>query len=178
LIEWPQPRCVIWVTRLRRDATSIACSANMSRRLKSRISPAFSAAQSALEDSQATGHSLSLCNALVHTACPIALWVGDLPSAERFLAMLRDHLAKHRMTVMNPLCSCLEGVLLVNQGNFTGLELIQTALNELRETRFHMCFPAYLAALAHGLSANGQVTEARITIEEALKHLAAAANLL
>jgi hypothetical protein len=77
------------------------------------------------------------------------LSVGDLPSLERFLAMLRDHLAKHRVTVTNPLRSCLEGVLLVNRGNFTGLELIQTALNELREARFHMRFPAYLAALAH-----------------------------
>lgn len=73
------------------------------------------------------------------------------------------------MTVMNPLCSSLEGVMLANQGNFTGLELIQTALNELREARFHMHFPAYLAALAHGLSANGQMTEASITIQEALE---------
>lgn len=86
--------------------------------------------------------------------CPIALWVGDLPSAERFLALLRDHLAKHRMTVMNPLCSCLVGVLLVKQGQFTGLGLIQTALNKLREAWFHTRFPAYHAALAHGLSAN------------------------
>jgi hypothetical protein len=169
------------VTRLRRDATSIvwlgryvpptqaphiarfqldqraAALGTLSNVLWLRGFPdqAVSAAQSALEDLQATGHSLSLCNALVHTACPIALWVGDLPSAERFLAMLRDHLRKRRMTVMNPLCSCLAGVLLVNQGNFTGLELIQTALNKLREARFHMRFPAYLAVLAHGLSANG-----------------------
>jgi hypothetical protein len=49
------------------------------------------------------GHAPFLNNALVHTACPIALWVGDLASAERFLALLRDHLAQHQMTVMNPL---------------------------------------------------------------------------
>ena len=125
-------------------------------------------AQSALDAALATNHALSLYNALGHGTCPVALYVGDWPEADRLLAMLLDHLAKHGMTIWNALSCCLQGTLLVKRGDVAGVQLLQSAIDELREMRFGLRYSAYLGALAQGLGAAGQVTEARAVIEEAL----------
>jgi predicted ATPase len=125
-------------------------------------------AQSALEAARATDHALSLYNALGHAACPIALYVGDWAGARRLLAMLLDHLEKHGLTVWNALGLCLQGTLLVKQGDMTGLPLLRSALDDLREMRFGLRYSAYLGTLAQGLGAAGRMKEARAAIEEAL----------
>jgi predicted ATPase len=125
-------------------------------------------AQNALDTARATNHALSLYNALGHGACPVALYVGDWPEADRLLAMLLEHLAKHGMTIWNALSCCLQGTLLVKRGDVAGVQLLRSAIDELREMRFGLRYSAYLGALAQGLGAAGQVTEARAAIEEAL----------
>jgi hypothetical protein len=52
-------------------------------------------AKSGVEEASITDHALSLCDALVQAACPIALFIGDLAAAERFVAMLLDYSARH-----------------------------------------------------------------------------------
>ena len=125
-------------------------------------------AQGALDDARAIGHALSLCGVLVHSACTIALYVGDLAATERYLAMLEEQLAKHTLNIWNALARCMRSMLLVERGDIAGLAMLRDALDELRETKFVSRYPAYLGTLAHGLGAHGLVVEARGTIEEAL----------
>jgi predicted ATPase/DNA-binding winged helix-turn-helix (wHTH) protein len=130
---------------------------------------AVRSAAATLEAAQATDHPLSLCNALGHAAFPVALYVGDLAAAERFLSMLLDFLAEHALTVWNVLALCLRGLLLVKRGDIAGLPILRSALDELRDMRFHLRYAAYLGMLADGLTAAGQIAQARETIEEALE---------
>src|SRR5207302_6865794 len=46
------------------------------------------AAHSTVEDAHAANHTISLCLALAHAACPLALLTGDLAAAEHYGAML------------------------------------------------------------------------------------------
>jgi predicted ATPase/DNA-binding winged helix-turn-helix (wHTH) protein len=126
-------------------------------------------ARATLEAAQATNHALSLCNALGHAAFPVALYVGDLAAAEEFLSTLLNHLADHTLTVWNALGLCLRGLLLVKRGDATGLPLLRSALDELRDMRFRLRYSAYVGTFANGLGAGGQMTEARAAIEEALE---------
>src|SRR5262245_6270392 len=130
---------------------------------------AVRSARATLEVAQATDHALSLCNALGHAAFPVALYVGDLARAEQFLSMLLNYLAEHALTVWNALGLCLRGLLLVKRGDATGLPLLRSALDELRDMRFRLRYSAYVGTLADGLGAAGQITEARVAIEEALE---------
>lgn len=126
-------------------------------------------AQGAVEDALATGHAISICNALAHAAFPIAMYVGDVAAAERFLQMLHDQLAKHALTIWNALGSCLRGMLLARQGDSAGLPLLRTALAGLREVGFRLRYSAYLGALARALGEAGQAAEGLIAIDEALE---------
>jgi len=69
----------------------------------------------------------------------------------------------------NALGLCLRGLLLVKQGDITGLPLLRSALDELRDMRFHLRYAAYLGMLADGFGAAGQIAQARTTIEEGLE---------
>jgi hypothetical protein len=120
------------------------------------------------DGARATSHALTLCNVLVHAACPIVLYVGDLAAAERSVATLLEHSAKHALTVWNALGRCLKGTLLLARGDVAGLELLRTALDWLREHRFGLRYAAYLGTFAQGMAAAGQTADARIAIDEAL----------
>lgn len=60
---------------------------------------AMRTAQRTIERARASDHAISLCYALARAACPVALWVGDLAAAERYVSMLLDHSAKLGMAV-------------------------------------------------------------------------------
>jgi predicted ATPase/DNA-binding winged helix-turn-helix (wHTH) protein len=126
-------------------------------------------AQRALEVARAAEHALSLCIALGVAACPIALYVGDWAEAERMVAMLLDHSAKHALTVWNTFGRCLQGALLVRRGDVAGLPILRAALDWHREARVGFRFTAFLGTLAQGLGAAGQAIEARKAIDEALE---------
>src|SRR4030095_2062736 len=130
---------------------------------------AVRSAQSALDGARATNHALTLCNALAHAACAIALYVGDLASAERSVTALLDHSAKHALTMWNALGGCLKGTLLLARGDIAGLALLRTALDWLREHRLSFRYPAFLGTLAQGMAAAGQTADARMAIDEALE---------
>ena len=56
---------------------------------------AVHAAELSIEEARATGHALSLCYALALAACPVALWVGNLATAELYTGLLVDTSRKH-----------------------------------------------------------------------------------
>ena len=126
-------------------------------------------ARRTVESAQARDHPISLCYALSSAACPIALRVGDLATAECYVSTLLDHSAKLAMAVWQAEGRCLKGGLLLKRGRVDdGLALFRTALGELRETGSVLRYGAFLGVLAEGLAAAGQVGAGRATVDEAL----------
>jgi predicted ATPase len=130
---------------------------------------ALRTAQDNVEDARRIGHALSLYYAL-EGACLIPLFVGDLPAAERSLAMLLDHSARHAGSRWYAWGRCFEGALLVKRGEVsTGLRLLRAALDDLRETRFVLRYTAFLGDLAEALSRAGEIARGLEAIDEALE---------
>jgi predicted ATPase len=122
-----------------------------------------------VEEARASDHALSLCYALAEAACPLALFVGDLATADGLVAMLLDRSAKHALSLAHACGRYLEGVLRIKRGDaVTGLQLLRAALDELGETRFVLRYTAFLGALVEDLIGAGQVAQALVTIDEAL----------
>jgi predicted ATPase/DNA-binding winged helix-turn-helix (wHTH) protein len=125
--------------------------------------------QGILEDTRAIDHTVSLCYALSAAACSVPLFVGDLAAAERSVAMLLDHSARHVLALWHSWARCLEGALFIKRGDVdAGLRLLRSALDELRESEFALPYTVFLGALAEGLAGVGQVTEGITAIDEAL----------
>jgi predicted ATPase len=132
---------------------------------------AIRTAQSSVDEAHAIGHSMSLCNALAHAACPIALFVGDFPAAERAMAMLLDESGKNGLILWQVRGRCLKGAVQIKQGDAVeGLRLIQAALAELRQTEFVLGCTEFAPALVEGFVRTGQVSQAAVAIDEALAH--------
>ena len=130
---------------------------------------AMRTAQSSVEEACVTDHALSLCNTLAQAACPIALFIGDLAAAERFVAMLLDHSARHALAVWHAEGHCFKGALFIQRGDVViGSQHLRCALDELRKIGFVQRYPAFLGALAEGLARAGQVAEGLVAIDEAL----------
>jgi predicted ATPase/DNA-binding winged helix-turn-helix (wHTH) protein len=130
---------------------------------------AMRTAQRTITSARAQDHTISLCYALSTAACPVALWVGDLAAAERYVSMLLDHSAKLAMAVWQAGGRCLKGALLLKQGRInTGSQHLRRALDELRETGSVPRYSAFLGMLAEGLAEGGQLAAAGAAVDEAL----------
>jgi predicted ATPase len=131
---------------------------------------AMGTVQMTIERARASDHAISLCYTLARAACSVALWVGDLAAAGRYVSMLLDHAAKLAMVVWQAEGRCFEGMLLIKRGSDdAGLRLLRTALDDLRRTGSVLSYPVFLCALAEGLAGTGQVAEARAAVDEALE---------
>ena len=131
---------------------------------------AIQIAQSSVDQARAIDHLMSLCNALARAACPLALFVGDLPMAERAVAMLLSESARHGLTVWQLRGGCLQGILQIRQGDpVAGLQLIRDALDERRGTGFFLVYVEFPCSVVEGLVATGQVRQAIAAIDEALE---------
>jgi hypothetical protein len=60
---------------------------------------AMRTAESSIADAQVANHTNSLCYALSQAACPIALLVGDLATAEHYVRMLLDHSTRRALAL-------------------------------------------------------------------------------
>ena len=120
-------------------------------------------------DARASDRSWSLANA-VQSACPIALLVGELTSAERCVKALMDLSARHAMELWWNLGGrCFGGVLLVKRGDIgAGLELLRTAFARVPENAFIMLLFLFLTGIADALGRDGQAAEGLSLIDEAL----------
>jgi predicted ATPase/DNA-binding winged helix-turn-helix (wHTH) protein len=124
--------------------------------------------ESCIADARATNHALSLCYAVGRAACPLALLVGDLDTAEQYLAMLHDHATRHALPLWRAIDRFLQGVLAVKRGDVaTGVRLLRAGLDELHEARTVVL--RFLALLmAEALSQAGQAIDGLAAVEEAL----------
>jgi predicted ATPase/DNA-binding winged helix-turn-helix (wHTH) protein len=127
------------------------------------------AAGGIVEDALANGHALTLCHGLVQAACPVALFTGDLATADRLVTMLLDRSARHGLSLWHAVGRCFEGMLVVQRGDRgAGVRLLRTAIDDLGETRFAAYQTAFLGVLAEGLIADGRPRQGLAVIEDAL----------
>jgi predicted ATPase len=130
---------------------------------------AMCTARTNVEHARSIDQALSLCNALSDAACPVALWIGDLAAAERWVAMLLDHSGKHALGAWHALGRIFEAVLLVRRGHIVaGLPLLRSAHDGLRETGFLHRYLGSLSVFAEYVVRSGHAAEGLVAIEEVL----------
>ena len=118
----------------------------------------------------ASDHVMSSCYVLMEAAIPLALLVGDVAGAQRFLATLLDLTERHGYPVWQAWGRCFEATLLVGSGDVAArLPLQRLAADELRRTGFGAGLTACLGLLAETLSRAGLVVEGLAAIGEALE---------
>jgi predicted ATPase/DNA-binding winged helix-turn-helix (wHTH) protein len=111
---------------------SLAARAYMPKSLWLRGLPdaALRAARSVVDDAVAMGHALSLCLVLMLAACPVALLIGDIEAAKRFVDMLLRTSTAHAVDLWHAEGSCFSGALLVRGGKpHQGRDLLIRAMN-------------------------------------------------
>jgi predicted ATPase len=109
-----------------------------------------------------------LCYALSQAACPIALWVGDLVTAERYVTMQLDHATRHALALWHAWARCHQGVLVIKRGDIAnGLRLLREGYDELGEARF-AALRLIAFQMAGSLGCAGQITDGLAVIEEAI----------
>lgn len=114
-------------------------------------------------------HALTLCNALAK-ACPVALFVGDLEAAERYVTMLQDHAARNALASWQAEARCFRSVLTIRRGDAPpAANALGSALEELREIRFALRYIELLGELAELLGRAGEVEHGLGAIDEAIK---------
>src|SRR5215813_981058 len=126
-------------------------------------------AKSIVDGAQAENDVLSLCQALVQAACPIAFFVGDLAAAKRYATLLIEHSERQALVFWLAYGRCFQGLLSIKSGDLVGgVAMLGTALERLREIQFGVYYGIFLGEFADALGRVGRVKEALLTIEEAL----------
>jgi hypothetical protein len=129
---------------------------------------AMRAAESSVEDAQATRHAVSVCYAVTVAACPIAIWIGDLVAAERYVEMLLDQ-SRHALALRRAFGQGHHGVLVIKRGEIVrGLKLLRASLDEIAEARSALGLIMFLDVMAEALGRSGQIADGLAAIEEAL----------
>jgi predicted ATPase len=114
-------------------------------------------------------HLLSFLFTLLFAACPIALYVGDLTTADHHVRLAFNLAARHALEMWNVWAKCFEGVLLIKRGDHrAGSQSLQSALERLPEPVFHYHVTLLLPELAAGLGGAGQVADGLVVVDKAL----------
>ena len=120
-------------------------------------------------DPRTSDHPVSLAAALLQSASPVALFVGDLTLAERYVKAHMDLSARHALELWNLAGRCFGGVLLVKRGEIgTGLELLRTAFSRIPQNAFSLLYTLFLAEIADALGRDAKAAEGLSIIDEAL----------
>jgi predicted ATPase/DNA-binding winged helix-turn-helix (wHTH) protein len=130
---------------------------------------AWRTAQSTVDDASALNNPVSLCFTLAEAGCPVALFIGDLATAERCIATLLDSSAAHALPIWQSWGHRFYGTLLIWNGDLErGLGLLRTSLERPPEASFQPRFTWFLGQLAEGFGRAGQIAQGLATIDEAL----------
>jgi predicted ATPase/DNA-binding winged helix-turn-helix (wHTH) protein len=120
-------------------------------------------------DPRVSNHPLSLTSALLQSACPLVLLVGDLTLAERYVKALKDLSARHALELWSVVGRFFSGVLLVKRGDIgAGLELLRTAFARVPQNALSLLYNPFLAEIADALGREGKAAEGLAMIDDAL----------
>ncbi len=115
-------------------------------------------------------HPLMLCHSLAEAACSVALMVMDLDAATGAVADLIAAATGQGAEYWRIMGRCMEGVLLIRRGEFRqGCTLLGAAIETCQNTGWTLYFPTFMGVLAEGLAEDGNLAQARIAIERALR---------
>jgi predicted ATPase len=127
---------------------------------------AMRTAEGSVGDAQATNHAISVGQALALAACPIALFRGDLATAEHYVERLLDHSSRHALARWHAWGVSHQGGLAIQRGEFSdGLRLLRAGFDEPGAVEVPRFF-AFLMAEALGRA--GQIADGLAAIEEAI----------
>jgi predicted ATPase/DNA-binding winged helix-turn-helix (wHTH) protein len=130
---------------------------------------AIRAAENSVEEARAANHVLSVCYALAHAACPIALLVGDVAAAESYLTLLLDQSTRYSLPLWAALGRSDWGVLLIKRGDLdAGLRLLRAGFGEGRVAWWLTTYRDAMAGEALGRA--GQIGDGLVLVEEAIDH--------
>src|SRR6266568_4761749 len=114
-------------------------------------------------------HMLSFLYSLLIAACPIALYVGDLTTADDHVSVASDVATRNGLDIWNVWAQCFKGVVLIKRGERrAGAQLLQSGLERLPEPAIHHHMSLLLAELAAGLGGAGQIAEGLGVVDKAL----------
>ena len=131
---------------------------------------AVRAAENAVDDARSTNHAISMCYAMAHGPCVIALWVDDHAAAERYVAMLLDLSTRHAVPAWAHLSRCYQAVLLIRRGEIPGaLRLLRTHLDQAGEQLYVVNHVMFLGEMAEAFGRAGRFTDALASVEQALE---------
>jgi len=128
------------------------------------------ASERTIEDARVANHAMTFSYALALAACPIALLVGDLAAAEKYIDMLLDHSRRHALTFWHALGRSHQGLLAIKQGDVDrGLELLRTTLYQIGEGESFLLLSTFADVRAEAFAQAGQVPEALAATEAAIR---------
>jgi predicted ATPase/DNA-binding winged helix-turn-helix (wHTH) protein len=126
--------------------------------------------QSAIGDAEALNDAATLCYALSHGGCVIALWRGNLAAAERYVEMLLNVSRKHGFGPFNDFASRLKGVVFVKSGDLDGgLPLLRADLDDTTDSNPGLWFLTALSQMAEALGQAGRLVDALETVERGIE---------
>jgi hypothetical protein len=128
---------------------------------------AMSTAAAGIADARTSQHPISVCYALAHAACPIALWVGDDVAADRYIKTLAKHATGRSLLNWQSLGRCYEGELALKRGDMgASVQLLREGLDALERAMPGLHYGMILASLALGLGRAGRAAEGLAMIAE------------
>jgi hypothetical protein len=131
---------------------------------------AWRTVQSAVGDAETLADPATLCYALSHGGCLVALWVGNLAAAERYAEMLLDHSTKHGFGPWNDFAFRLKGVVLVKTGDLdAGSPLLRAGLDEITGPNSGLWFLTGLGEMAEALGHAGRIADGLATVERGIE---------
>jgi tetratricopeptide (TPR) repeat protein len=130
---------------------------------------AWRTVQSAVGDAEALGDRSTLCYALSHGSCPVALWLGNLAAAESYAEMLLDISRRHGFGPWGDFASRIKGIVLVKTGDLkTGSTVLRAGLDEINDPDFGLWFLTGLSELAEALGRAGRIADGLATVERGI----------
>jgi predicted ATPase/DNA-binding winged helix-turn-helix (wHTH) protein len=132
---------------------------------------AMRVANCGIEDARAAEHAISFCYALARAACPIALWIGDLPAAEHYANMLLDHSTRHALAHWQLYGWGYQGAVAIKRGDSAaGLRLLGSSTEESGETGITTARSMRFAVvyMVDALAQAGQIADGLAATEDAI----------
>jgi predicted ATPase/DNA-binding winged helix-turn-helix (wHTH) protein len=159
------------LVKLGRDSfVSAGCTMAQALWMRGLVDQCARLARDLLAETQRRDHTLSLCLALTWCGCQIPLWLGDLETAGRAIAQLKDHAEKYSLSGYHAYGSGFEGQLCAKQGNLAHAErMLRSCLEILHHGRSETLYTAFLSDLAEVLVRAGRFGESLTAAAEALQ---------
>jgi predicted ATPase/DNA-binding winged helix-turn-helix (wHTH) protein len=135
---------------------------------------ALRAVEKNVEEGLALAQALTFCSVLGQSACPIALFSGDLDAAERYSVMLLAHADRHQIRLWNIWARCFNGLVMAKRGDIPGgLGSLGGALEQAGDARLLPRFQFLQGEHALLLGRTGAADQALDSVQKMVARCAA-----